>query len=222
MFTVFAVLGWLLIMIAVLVVAAFSGFGMYVHVLINGHKASASLVKFATTNPIIKFLNENVYGANKVTDLFFGKEGATSWDVLQLWIIPIIAIAASIFIVVIAVMELSRLKKSQKVSKPFVKIIIIATLALNLIFGKMATVIAGGTMFLGLILLEIVLFDTDALNNFAEERNLVSIYREEKKFEREVSKEGKVNWQNRFGNVRGQKGQKYKYVGPRWESKNKW
>lgn len=64
-------------MLAVLLVAAISGLGMYLHLMIQNHKATPDLMKLAT-NPIIKFFNENVYGANKVTDLFFGKEGATS------------------------------------------------------------------------------------------------------------------------------------------------
>lgn len=64
-------------------------------------------------------------------------------------------------------------------------------MTLYFILGKTLTVIAGGTFFVALVFLEIVLFDTDALNNYAEERNLVSIYREERKFEKEVNKEGK-------------------------------
>lgn len=98
---------------------------------------------------------------------------------------------AGLFLITMGIIELHRLKKSQKVSKPFVKILLIISMTLYFILGKTLTIIAGGTFFVALVFLEIVLFDTDALNNYAEERNLVSIYREERKFEKEVNKEGK-------------------------------
>jgi len=43
------------------------------------------------------------------------------------------------------------------------------------------------------LLLEGVLLDSEAVCNYAEERNLITILHEEKKFEREVNKEGKLN-----------------------------
>jgi hypothetical protein len=199
MFALFAILAWVLVMLGALLVTGFSAFGLFLKASISGAikggKAPSETLVNMAHNPIVKFFDTNLYGDNKITDFFFGNAAAAGnpaeLNVFQLWVVPILTMVAGLFLITMGIIELHRLKKSQKVSKPFVKILLIISMTLYFILGKTLTVIAGGTFFVALVFLEIVLFDTDALNNYAEERNLVSIYREERKFEKEVNKEGK-------------------------------
>ncbi|QGS52416.1 hypothetical protein [Spiroplasma tabanidicola] len=106
-------------------------------------------------------------------------------------IIAAVMIIIAVFLYVIAIVELVRAKKRQKISKPYVKAVLVLLPVLGLLYGQVITLLLSGTLILAWILLEAVLFDSEALNNYAEERNLISIYKEERKFEREVNKEGK-------------------------------
>ncbi|ASP28730.1 hypothetical protein SCORR_v1c09580 [Spiroplasma corruscae] len=99
----------------------------------------------------------------------------------------------AITLIAISIVELVRLKKKQKISKPMVKSYLLVLLVMALLMSQTILLIMAASIFLGLLILEFVLFDSDALNNYAEERNLISINKEEKKFEREVAKEGKQN-----------------------------
>ncbi|AKX34670.1 hypothetical protein SLITO_v1c10590 [Spiroplasma litorale] len=99
----------------------------------------------------------------------------------------------AISLIIISIIELVRLKKKQKISKPLIKGYLLVLIVVFMLLSQAILLIVAGTLVLGLIMLEFVLFDNDALNNYAEERNLISINKEERKFEREVAKEGKQN-----------------------------
>ncbi|WP_338984991.1 hypothetical protein [Spiroplasma endosymbiont of Diplazon laetatorius] len=109
---------------------------------------------------------------------------------IMIWTIVIFAVA--ITLIVISILELVRLRKHQKLSKPFVKVTMVITAIMLLLTFQMILVIVSSLILVAFVLLEAVLFDSEALNNYAEERNLISIYKEERKFEKEVSKEGKL------------------------------
>ncbi|ARU91053.1 hypothetical protein SCLARK_00296 [Spiroplasma clarkii] len=98
----------------------------------------------------------------------------------------------AITLIAVAISELVRLKKKQKISKPFTKLILILFPICGMLYGQVIVLIASGLLLTAWIFLEIVLFDAEAVSNYAEERNLITIYHEEKKFEKEVNKEGKL------------------------------
>ncbi|AKU80287.1 hypothetical protein [Spiroplasma turonicum] len=104
-----------------------------------------------------------------------------------------VLIFIALTLIIVASIELSRLRKKQKISKPFVKAYLLLLVVAFMLISQTILLIVAGSLVFGLVILEFVLFDNDALNNYAEERNLISINREEKKFEREVAKEGKQN-----------------------------
>ncbi|QHX37043.1 hypothetical protein [Spiroplasma sp. BIUS-1] len=142
-----------------------------------------------------------VYGQNGVLNQMsipsqFGPSGANPGNMIAVlsWIIVIFAVA--ITLLTISIIELVRLRKHQKLSKPFVKVIMVISAIMLLLTFQTILVIVSVLVLTAFVLLEAVLFDSEALNNYAEERNLISIYKEERKFEKEVSKEGKL-----IGNV---------------------
>ncbi|AGR42510.1 DUF3054 domain-containing protein [Spiroplasma diminutum] len=128
-----------------------------------------------------------VYGNNAV--FYPSAEPANKVTVIT-WLV--IAIVVAIVLITLSIIELVRLRKHQKVSKPFVKVTLVITGVLLLLTGQLIFVIVASLILIAFIMLEVVLFDSEALNNYAEERNLISIYKEERKFEKEVSKEGKL------------------------------
>lgn len=101
--------------------------------------------------------------------------------------------AIAIVLIAVAISELLRLKKQQKISKPYVKILLVLLPIAGLIYGQIIVIIAAAMLVMAWLLLEGVLLDPEAVSNYAEERNLITILHEEKKFEREVNKEGKLN-----------------------------
>ncbi|AHI54210.1 hypothetical protein SSABA_v1c08110 [Spiroplasma sabaudiense Ar-1343] len=113
--------------------------------------------------------------------------------------LPVAYITFAGILVILSIVEFVRIKRRQKISLPFVKIYMIFIIIFALIFGQLVVLPLAGCLFIALILLEIILHDVDALNNYSEERNLILIYREEKKFEKEVNKEGRRSWKIRFG-----------------------
>ncbi|KAF5297214.1 hypothetical protein FQR65_LT19733 [Abscondita terminalis] len=108
---------------------------------------------------------------------FTGYEGglAQIMEEASLYIMPSVLIVIGSLMLLLTLIEFIRIKKKQKIQKPFVKTIIVLIAIFSLFLGQLMTIIY-----------------TESLNNYAEERNLISIYREEKKFEREVNKEGKL------------------------------
>ncbi|QEH62367.1 hypothetical protein SCHIN_v1c11740 [Spiroplasma chinense] len=121
-----------------------------------------------------------------------GAEGAFGFHQWKVILMAGLLLSTAIGMITISVIELIRLKKRQKISRPYVKAILVVLPVLLLIYGQMVTIIAAVCLLEAWLLLEAVLFDSEALNNYAEERNLISIYKEERKFEREVNKEGKL------------------------------
>jgi len=101
--------------------------------------------------------------------------------------------AIAIVLLAVSISELIRLKKQQKISKPYVKILLVLLPITGLIYGQIIIIIAAAMLVMAWLLLEGVLLDSEAVCNYAEERNLITILHEEKKFEREVNKEGKLN-----------------------------
>ncbi|AUM63017.1 hypothetical protein [Spiroplasma monobiae] len=106
------------------------------------------------------------------------------------WLVVIFGVGVTML--TISIMELVRLRKHQKLSKPFIKVIMVVSAIMLLLTFQLIMVIVSALILVAFILLEAILFDSEALNNYAEERNLISIYKEERKFEKEVSKEGKL------------------------------
>lgn len=102
-------------------------------------------------------------------------------------------ITIQLLLIVVAAVALRKVKKHQLVSQPFMKLVVILAMAFNLVVGKMYTVIAGGTLFTGLVMLEILLFNHNAVQNFAEEQSLKAIGSDEKKFAKEAKKSKKLS-----------------------------
>lgn len=67
----------------------------------------------------------------------------------------------------------------------------VALIIASLVFGKVSALIMPAFIFVGLLFVESTLFDVEAIRNYADERNMIIVYREDKRFEREVNKEGK-------------------------------
>ncbi|WP_339034064.1 hypothetical protein [Spiroplasma endosymbiont of Cantharis rufa] len=190
MFAIFIIFAWSLTLVASVSLIVFA--------------TSAIMLLLTSANPpaiITKILNilteslfGSIFGSNGKADISnIGKPEFNEKPIL-IWIVVSIAIA--IVLIVLSITELVRLRKHQKLSKPFVKIILLAIAVVILLTGQLVFFIASMLIFAAVVLLEVVLFDSVALNNYAEERNLISIYREERKFEKEVTKEGKL-----IGNV---------------------
>ncbi|WP_342258782.1 hypothetical protein [Spiroplasma endosymbiont of Dioctria linearis] len=190
MFAIFIIFAWSLTLVASVSLIVFA--------------TSAIMLLLTSANPpaiITKILNifteplfGSIFGSNGKADISnIGKPEFNEKPIL-IWIVVSIAIA--IVLIVLSIIELVRLRKHQKLSKPFVKITLLASAVVILLTGQLVFFIASMLIFAAVVLLEVVLFDSVALNNYAEERNLISIYREERKFEKEVTKEGKL-----IGNV---------------------
>ncbi len=190
MFAIFIIFAWSLTLVASVSLIVFA--------------TSAIMLLLTSANPpaiITKILNifteplfGSIFGSNGKADISnIGKPEFNEKPIL-IWIVVSMAIA--IVLIVLSIIELVRLRKHQKLSKPFVKITLLASAVVILLTGQLVFFIASMLIFAAVVLLEVVLFDSVALNNYAEERNLISIYREERKFEKEVTKEGKL-----IGNV---------------------
>ncbi|WP_339030046.1 hypothetical protein [Spiroplasma endosymbiont of Cantharis nigra] len=190
MFAIFIIFAWSLTLVASVSLIVFA--------------TSAIMLLLTSANPpaiITKILNifteplfGSIFGSNGKPNISnIGKPEFNEKPIL-IWIVVSIAIA--IVLIVLSIIELVRLRKHQKLSKPFVKITLLAIAVVILLTGQLVFFVASMLIFAAVVLLEVVLFDSVALNNYAEERNLISIYREERKFEKEVTKEGKL-----IGNV---------------------
>ncbi|WP_368486359.1 hypothetical protein [Spiroplasma sp. DGKH1] len=109
------------------------------------------------------------------------------------WTYAIIALLLFTALVTIALasFELTRIRKGQRIAKPYIKMFFVALIIASLVFGKVSALIMPAFIFIGLLFIESTLFDVEAIRNYADERNMIIVYREDKRFEREVSKEGK-------------------------------
>ncbi|WP_425379175.1 hypothetical protein [Spiroplasma endosymbiont of Polydrusus pterygomalis] len=113
----------------------------------------------------------------------------------NIWTYTIIALTIFVALLVITLVsfQLHRVRKGQLITKPYIKIIFITLIIAALIYGKVAVLILAALMFIGLLFIESSLFDVESLQNFVEERNMIVIYHQDKKLEREVNKEGKYH-----------------------------
>ncbi|AHF60530.1 hypothetical protein P344_00320 [Spiroplasma mirum ATCC 29335] len=109
------------------------------------------------------------------------------------WAYAIIALLLFTALVTIALasFELARIIKGQRIAKPYIKMFFVALIIASLVFGKVSALIMPTFIFVGLLFIESTLFDVEAIRNYADERNMIIVYREDKRFEREVNKEGK-------------------------------
>ncbi|WP_374695807.1 hypothetical protein [Spiroplasma endosymbiont of Polydrusus formosus] len=113
----------------------------------------------------------------------------------NIWIYTIISLTifVALFVITLVSFQLHRVRKGQLITKPYIKIIFITLIIFSLIYGKVAVLILAALMFIGLLFIESSLFDVESLQNFVEERNMIVIYYQNKKLEREVNKEGKYH-----------------------------
>lgn len=107
-------------------------------------------------------------------------------------------ISIQFLLIVVASVALHKVRKHQLVSQPFMKIIVVLAMVFNLVVGKMYTVVAGALLFTGLVFLEILLFNHNAVQNFAEEQSLKAIGSDEKKFAKEAKKSKKLSGVDSF------------------------
>ncbi|QBQ08178.1 hypothetical protein SGLAD_v1c09790 [Spiroplasma gladiatoris] len=185
MFLLLIILAWSSVMVGATFLLSFGVLSL----LIKLWSSSDFMVK------LFNFFSNQPYGLPFFTS---GKSSITLNNVLSgsisntvVIVIAAVMIAVALLLYTISIVELVRAKKRQKISKPYVKALIVLLPILGVLYGQVIILIFSATLILAWILLEAVLFDSEALNNYAEERNLISIYKEERKFEREVSKEGK-------------------------------
>ncbi|WP_348736028.1 hypothetical protein [Spiroplasma endosymbiont of Ammophila pubescens] len=136
---------------------------------------------------------------NSMNDIFqtsiFKQEQILSYLTGDIWWYTIIALTIFVALLVITLVsvQLHRVKKGQLIAKPYIKIIFVTLIIAALIYGKVAVLILAALMFIGLLFIESSLFDVESLQNFVEERNMIVIYHQDKKLEREVNKEGKYH-----------------------------
>ncbi|QED23986.1 hypothetical protein [Spiroplasma citri] len=136
---------------------------------------------------------------NSMNDIFqksiFKQEQILSYLTGDIWGYTIIALTIFVALLVITLVsvQLHRVKKGQLIAKPYIKMIFVTLIIAALIYGKVAVLILAALMFIGLLFIESSLFDVEFLQNFVEERNMIVIYHQDKKLEREVNKEGKYH-----------------------------
>ncbi len=136
---------------------------------------------------------------NSMNDIFqtsiFKREQILSYLTGDIWWYTIIALTIFVALLVITLVsvQLHRVKKGQLIAKPYIKMIFITLIIAALIYGKVAVLILAALMFIGLLFIESSLFDVESLQNFVEERNIIVIYLQDKKLEREGNKEGKYH-----------------------------
>ncbi len=134
---------------------------------------------------------------NSMNDIFqtsiFKQEQILSYLTGDIWWYTIIALTifVSLLVIILVSVQLHRVKKRQLIAKPYIKMIFVTLIIAALIYGKVASLILLSLIFIGLLFIESTLFDVESLQNFVEERNMIVIYHQDKKLEREVNKEWK-------------------------------
>ncbi|ALD66877.1 hypothetical protein [Spiroplasma cantharicola] len=190
MFAIFIIFAWSLTLVASVALIAFAAFAIIMLITSPNPPEIIKNVLKIFTEPLF----ESIFGSGGKAN--FSNVGKPEFNEIPVIIWISISIAFAILLMTLSITEFVRLRKHQRLSKPFVKIVLLTICIIVLLTGQLIFFIVSMIILATLILLEIVLFDSVALNNYAEERNLISIYREEKKFEKEVTKEGKL-----IGNV---------------------
>ncbi|WP_338972710.1 hypothetical protein [Spiroplasma endosymbiont of Panorpa germanica] len=139
------------------------------------------------------------------------------------YVLPILLMVIGAVLISICIIEFVRIRKRQKISLPFIKTLILLLIVFCFIFGFLILIVPAILLIVALIAQEIILFDVEAINNYSEERNLLIIYKEERKFEKEVNKEGKRSWKKRFGSWESKKELgKNKYKKSYFEDEKEW
>ncbi|WHQ37103.1 hypothetical protein [Spiroplasma sp. SV19] len=176
MFTFLVTLGWVLIIIGAIVQI----FAAVLNLLVIQQVALPTIL-----NSINDIFQTSIFKQEEILNRLTG----------DTWAYTIIAL--SIFVALAAItlvsFQINRIKKGQRIAKPYIKMIFVTLIIASLIYGKVAILIFAAFIFIGLLFIESSLFDVEALQNFVEERNMIVIYHQDKKLEREVNKEGKYH-----------------------------
>ncbi|AOG61044.1 hypothetical protein SHELI_v1c10970 [Spiroplasma helicoides] len=190
MFLILIIFAWSIVIVSSTLLLAFGAL-----VITHNMWSGVAIVK-----AIFKILSKQPFGVGFFTkgdtslriDEVDGQDQFTSMSSTGTIIAGAVMMAIALMLYIIAIIELVRAKKRQKISKPYIKSVLVLLPIFGLLYGQVITIILAAALIVAWLLLEGVLFDSEALNNYAEERNLIAIYKEEKKFEKEVSKEGKL------------------------------
>lgn len=177
MFLAFAIVGWSFILLG-----ALCQIFMAVVSLLNA--------TMGATFELPSFFND-VDIFSKTTILNQPDLGSNYQESYMTYLIPSLLITVAISVFVVGIYEMIRMKKGQLIAKPYIKIYFIGLIVASLVYGRVEALVLASCLFLGLILFETALFDTEGLKNYYEEREMIAIGREEKNFEKEVNSPGK-------------------------------
>ncbi|AXK50921.1 hypothetical protein [Spiroplasma alleghenense] len=185
MFVAVAVISWVIVFIASIIFIVGG-----IVILISGNLEEGNFLESWKN-----FLYNQVLGVKALDP---GTDPAWGYEFFN-FILPILYVVFGAVLISICIIEFVRIKKRQKISLPFIKVLIILVIIVCFIFGNLFAIVSAILLIVALVMMEIILFDVEAINNYSEERNLMIIYKEEKKFEKEVNKEGRRSWKKRFG-----------------------
>ncbi|AGM25637.1 hypothetical protein SSYRP_v1c00410 [Spiroplasma syrphidicola EA-1] len=174
MFTFLVTFGWVLIIIGSLIQI----FAAVLNLLAVNAVALPSIM-----NKINDIFQTSIFKQDKILETITG----TTWTYVVSALLLLVAIAT----IALSSYEIFRIRRGNKLSKPYIKILLVVVIIASLVFGKVSALVLAGFAFIGLLFIEAVLFDLDALKNYADERNMIIIYREDKRVEREIEQEGK-------------------------------
>ena len=176
MFTFLVTLGWVLIIIGAIVQI----FAAILNLLVIQQVALPTIL-----NSINDIFQTSIFKQEEILNQLTG----------DAWAYTIIALSIFVALATITLVsfQINRVKKGQRIAKPYIKMIFVALIIASLVYGKVAVLVLAAFIFLGLLFIESSLFDVEALQNFVEERNMIVIYHQDKKLEREVNKEGKYH-----------------------------
>ncbi|AGM24628.1 hypothetical protein [Spiroplasma chrysopicola] len=174
MFTFLVTFGWVLIIIGSLIQI----FAAVLNLLVVNAVALPTIM-----NKINDIFQTSIFKQDKILETITG----TTWTYAVSALLLLVAVAT----IALSSYEIFRIKRGNKLSKPYIKILLVVLIIASLVFGKVSALVLAGFAFIGLLFIEAVLFDLDALKNYADERNMIIIYREDKKVEREIEQEGK-------------------------------
>ena len=174
MFIFLVTFGWILFIVGAIV---------QIFVAIIQALVVAKVTLPSTISDINDVFQKTIFKQDKIIDTLVGNGWAYSIIALLLF--------TALVTITLALFELARIIKGQRIAKPYIKMFFVALIIASLVFGKVSALIMPVFIFVGLLFIESTLFDVEAIHNYADERNMIIVYREDKRFEREVNKEGK-------------------------------
>ncbi|KAF0852042.1 MAG: dicarboxylate/amino acid:cation symporter [Spiroplasma poulsonii] len=174
MFTFLVTLGWVLIIIGAIVQI----FAAILNLLVIQQVALPIIF-----NSINDIFQTSIFKQEEILNGLTGDAWAYTINALSIFV----ALAA----ITLVSFQINRVKKGKRIARPYIKMIFVTLIIASLVYGKVAVLIFAAFIFVALLFIESSLFDVEALQNFVEERNMIVIYHQDKKLEREVNKEGK-------------------------------